>query len=113
MASRVFTELLGEFHHPAAGATVSLGPVPTGFVWVVRDITMYNDDLAPSKAIKGLVWYDPALVVLYAVPTRECWTQQLYHWEGRQVMNPGDTLTCFVGDLLWDLRITGYQLTLP
>jgi hypothetical protein len=85
--------------------------VPAGYRAVVRSIDLYW--IGGSAADTGIVlWAGLAYIfVAHATPS----TEQTFQWQGRQVGNPGDTLTFFARDQPgdWGILASGYLLTLP
>ena len=91
------------------------GPVPAGYVWVVRDMTAYaygfGDASYPGFTFSlEIESFEP--VMIWGAPLAYLGRQ--YSWQGRVVMNAGDSLTVAgAGSTYWDVTISGYQLTLP
>lgn len=91
----------------------SIGPVPAGFVWVVRDIDSYNDGVT-SAAVAGWSLSSVSGGAPFAgVPSGWAQCGQFYQWSGRQVIDEGDELALEAFGSGWSVRISGYQLTLP
>jgi hypothetical protein len=96
------------------GATDSLSAVvPAGYRWVVRDAVLFfdgagtNDDATLYVLIAG----GGTGQLLYVQATAS--QVSLTHWEGRQVLNAGDTLGFGASTLNWYVLVSGYQLTTP
>jgi hypothetical protein len=78
--------------------------VPSGHRWIVRDIACYTSTAAtfclvdggPSTTIFGCR-LDPAAEVYYA------------HWDGRQALLPGETLSAISGPAGASIMVTGYD----
>lgn len=92
---------------------VITGPtVPAGYVWVVRNITVRTG--ATPIAETGLVEFWVAGVFPIAG-----WSQdelrgaQWVSWDGHQVLNPGEQITCQANSPGAAWMMSGYQLTLP
>lgn len=97
------------------GSAFELDDVPDGFVWDVRDISIWTPGDG-ATAVGGF----SAVVIPSAGPTTSLWTVQPalngwpYHWQGRCLLNVLDILAVSTfDDFEWDVLITGYQLTLP
>lgn len=86
--------------------------VAAGFVAVVRDIQLWNGGTA-GVGLFGCEVYDDALSVLFGVFAPVPTPGNPYDWEGRAVMNAGETLTVYPLDANWRVRVSGYLLTLP
>jgi hypothetical protein len=93
---------------PPAG---TVGPiVPTGLVYIVRDIDAFDDSAGSSD---NLVIFNQLGGVLVSWQGPSIASIGGYQWRGRQVYNEGEqvALRSFVGS--WAVAISGYQLTLP
>lgn len=83
--------------------------VPTGVVWIVRDL----DSVVHSG--------DPGVIVLQGAADQDIWigdtattsTTLWYGWRGRQILYAGETLTVLVASGSWDVTVSGYELTSP
>lgn len=98
-----------QFGHGAgtAGATGTLYTVPTGFVAVVRSIGLWNYAGGPGFcAING-----PGGDAIFVGSSTGA--QGMSTWEGRQVLNPGDTITYDLVSGDWTWLVSGYLLTAP
>lgn len=93
---------------PGAG---TVGPiVPSGLVYIVRDVDAFDDSAGSSdnlvifNQVGGILvsWLGPSLAAAGS-----------YQWRGRQVYNEGEQVAVrsFAGT--WTIAISGYQLTLP
>lgn len=111
MARPVYSQLLWEesIFGPGAGHSVT---VPAGYVWVVRDIVMWND-YDWGYGLNGLVMLDSAGGPLMCISRPFAYGQQLYHQEMRQVLETGDQIFASTGDSDWNFRVSGYALTTP
>lgn len=96
---------------------VSAGPVlvytvPAGIAAVVRDV-LATQVSASSGA------FSIFLTVAGGASNLRLWTWGSIpdfgnvHWEGRQVLEPGDTLSVITDGSTWHYSISGYQLSLP
>jgi hypothetical protein len=91
--------------------TVSVGPVPAGEVWILRDVDAYANTGLTSRVdvnVRGSV--GQTIAYLEFPPS----TQASKQWTGRQVINPGESFGYQIGGLdAVDLTISGYRLTTP
>lgn len=95
----------------AAGAHLDY-TVPNGFVAVVRDIMMINQGVV-GTGLFGCWAQDDAGAWIYALFTPVACVGNPYTWEGRAVMNAGETLSIHSLDAGWKVRASGYLLTTP
>lgn len=96
-----------------AGSVIAY-TVPAGFVAVVRDIDLFLNQPWDSQLLSGiLVSTRFPTTALFGVLSPKARGNQPYHWEGRQVLNPGDELTLNVYDSGWEATISGFLLALP
>jgi hypothetical protein len=93
---------------PGAG---TVGPiVPTGLVYIVRDIDAFDDTAGSTDSLivfnqtSGILlnWLGPSIAANGA-----------YQWRGRQVYNEGEQVAVRSFGGTWSVAISGYQLTLP
>lgn len=80
---------------------------PSAGVVVVRDIVLLHSDASPPRTVAVKVVSGTTTTFIVAVPNQPGSTT--LHWEGRQVLAPGDVLhvvTDATGFLFW--RIMGY-----
>lgn len=117
--ANVYSVNLGYGQISGVGAVV-IGPAPSGYVWVVRDIELANPLPAPFPVVLSTSpvasWYDVDAEIMYpwffrsaaVVPSGQSIT-----WQGRQVMPAG--LALLLGDNManWYYTVSGYQLSLP
>lgn len=92
-------------------AAGTVGPiVPSGLVYVVRDI----DAFASTNAVNDqLVIFGQTLGILWAPIVRSSTQDQNWSWRGRQVYNEGEQVGVHAFTGTWAVHISGYQLTLP
>jgi hypothetical protein len=91
----------------------SIGPqVPAGFVWVVRDVRMINVTLGEAILNAVTLLIDNGATI-YQTPNGCTIGQQMYGWQGRAIVQPGEQLQLFLPDPGWTVAVDGYQLTLP
>jgi len=91
-----------------AGATSSVSAtVPTGVVWIVRDVDLVAVSALPVHA--GFRGNDGQFI--YYIQIESGSTELWSGWRGRQVLIAGETLTLqvFAGSV--DATISGYELT--
>lgn len=103
----------------ASGGSVTLGeynsaPVPAGYVWVVRSITAYLDQLWFFYA-QGIHFRVSTLSGSYlaGVTRPGVSARRAYQWDMHQVLNAGETIHVSTWDASWNFAVSGYQLTLP
>ena len=92
---------------PGGGATFT---VPAGYVAVVVDVEWASNDVDGSY----LSLNDGADVVVFssAIPNPLTGVPS-GQWVGRQVVEPGDTVSVVSDATSLSIRVTGYLLTLP
>lgn len=82
--------------------------VPTGFVWVLRDLDVYKNHL-PLPLDQLFVIGDNGQTIIY-----NDWSSvdagRVYAWRGRQVVATGIIVTT---NCAMDVSISGYALSLP
>lgn len=112
MASPVYSVVLWELPPGwPTGTQPQSPPVPTGFVWVVREITAYNGSgirfgqVGPVQLLAGalIIWTPQDLNPISGVPYTAS--------DVRYVLEEGDVLQLVTNDTSWQLRVSGYQLT--
>jgi hypothetical protein len=96
-------------------STEGAGPVPAGYVWVIRDLTAYAYGFGDG-AYPGFLWtLAPAgggSIMVWGTPLALIGRQ--YTWNGRVVLYEGDQLlVAGAGETYWDVTASGYTLTLP
>ena len=102
----VYTILLGEGLVEAESA-LAIYTAPTLGVVVLRDISVCGH-LGGSGPVEfvaggGVVWYP-----IFKVRTVDAFIS--YHWDGRQVLAPGEQLRVMALDGAHKFRVTGYLL---
>lgn len=89
----------------------TVGPtVPSGFVYVVRDL-----DVVELTGNSG-VYMDlmsPTLGPMVRISRADTTSFGHASWRGRQVYGPGEQVGVKATSGLWSVTISGYQLTLP
>jgi len=92
---------------PVSTSSVSSGAVPPGFIWIVRDVTAVfvassSDELQVISEVSGVGWFFD-----------QSDTDRMGHWEGRQVLYEGDSLSLVSVASDWLVGVSGYILSLP
>lgn len=95
-----------------ASGTTDLGGPPDGFVWVIRDMRMTNLDVGLVYK-NGFRVYDSNLTSLWTIQEPFAMAGPTFEWHGHQVIEGDQTISVTTGETGWELRISGYQLTLP
>lgn len=87
--------------------------VPAGVVWVVRDSLLYFDGASTSDgyALEVNIAGGGLGVIQRGIATAT--QQEIFAWQGRQVLNAGDELVFGASTLNWYIMVSGYELTLP
>lgn len=106
----VYTELLFTVSNGGPGNVVS-DTVPSGFVWVVRDVTVTTPGI-PFSNDGGWELYSSSGPIFGATSGETCGGRTFY-WEGRQVVDTGDHLTFHGVAAGYGMAVSGYVLTLP
>lgn len=107
--SQVLWELLPGYSIP--GPQLS-SPVPTGFVWVVREITAINTP--PSHPAVGVLRIElsAGVMPIWATPFNATVAGELYSGtDVRFVLEEGTQLGIDTPNPNWTIRVSGYQLT--
>lgn len=111
--ANVYSQLLISVHNIGIGTPTVGGIVPSGFIWVLRDIVAINLG-ASGTWTSGFYIYDTFdSVPLWSCPPYGSQTWAMYHTEMRQVLQPGHQLNARVLTANWNIRISGYALSLP
>lgn len=99
----------------AGTGTYNSVAVPSGFIWVVRDIVLVSplrSVVVPQFAFSCQVT-DGGGLPLLNVPLWVAVSGVSYHWAGHQVINTGDNLRVIVQGPGWSWRISGFKLSTP
>lgn len=111
--ANVYSVLLFEGSNTST-SRVDSSPVPTGFVWVVREIVCSmlegSDD---DDALYGIEFTIGGTWPLAMVTARRAVQSAVYRFERHTVVNAGEFLSAQSYDVGWYWRMSGYQLTLP
>lgn len=104
MPAAVYSTRLIEAHATSAETYT----VPAGYRLVVRDADcFYPGGLGQSAQLEG-----PAGQIFAYFPFAAAVNGVLSSWRGRQVFEPGETIT-FASTAAMDITVSGYLLTLP
>lgn len=109
----IYSQLLAAVRNIAIGAPSVGGPVPTGYIWIVRDIVAFNLNTTPGWILGMFLSSTSDNVPIFSTPPQSSQCQLAYHWEGRQVLNTGGGLTAHTVGNNWCIRVSGYALTTP
>lgn len=107
MARGVYSDILFQYAGVAPGPGYTVATLE-GFVMVVRDIDCYSTVIGNTLIFEGLLvgetWnrFDVAT---------ESPAKYIYSWRGRQVFVYGDGFKVVSTEGDWDVRISGYLLT--
>lgn len=93
--------------------TTTVGPVPAGFIWIVRDV----DGVGNGSGAAGTLYLeliDPsAAIVIFAAFDLPATGNTNTPWRGRQVLPEGWSLRVLPAGAYWQGAISGYQLSSP
>lgn len=109
MSRPAYSTLIMEAVDNPIGEVVGPAP-PDGSFWVVRQITVLCDQI-PVGSLGGISITDGALAPIFALAPGEAVALHAYHWEGRHVLQPVDSVVVVTSDDHWSWRISGYVLT--
>lgn len=113
MARTLYTKLLWAQPGSTSGSGLVIGPVvPTGYVWVVRDVVAIAPGLYSDSAGAFLLSDGDGVPIFYA-DSLFSRGQSSYHWDGHQLVPEANWLQKSSDLAGWSWRVTGYQLTLP
>lgn len=102
--ARAYTVRLGGGQCAAGTATV-VGRGELNVQVVVRDITFYNGGVGVQRIYIQIV----AGTDVITIATEDLDTGAVFHWVGRQVLEPGDELTVFPSLYGGTAAVTGYR----
>ena len=108
----IYSVLIGE-GNSESGGIVLLPAIPPTYVYIVRDIDVVYTGTSAEAATSSIAFVDSAGVSLFSLAGGALQPGQWYGWRGRQVLEPGDTLTALVVNPVFSFRVSGYQLTAP
>lgn len=90
--------------------TIVAYTVPAGYRAILRDIDCYSSAGVSNSEI--YIEGDLGQTIFHAEVAAT--TQDSPQWRGRQVFEPGETISINVGGAsAWDITMSGYLLTLP
>jgi hypothetical protein len=95
-----------QFVSRSASTGVHSVTVPTGYVWVVRSISLYGSQSAGTAEATVFLGSGGTVFAADLAPTNFAF------WNGRHVINAADTLEVF-SSLDTDFLVSGYQLSTP
>jgi hypothetical protein len=98
--------------HDLGVETVELGGPPAGFKWVIIDIAAWQNS-EWYLGLNGLQVTDGLAIPFFSIQPPEARGGTIYHWEGRQVIEPSQSLAVVSLDLHWSVRATAYKLSTP
>jgi hypothetical protein len=84
--------------------------VPDGVVWVIRDIQVWEDGQEGPVPIYVVGSNNQ---IFWAFGADGTFNGSLGQWEGRVVLEAGQSMAVQPGGGTWDVTICGYQLTAP
>lgn len=85
-----------------------------GFIWIARDISVNLIGPGTSGPGPSFTFSSKGLAnTFWNVSTVYCQTNRSYHWEGRKVINPGDSLQFVFDATTADVCVNGYILSTP
>ena len=95
-----------QFVSRGASTGVHSVAVPSGFIWVVRSISMYGSQSAGTAIATVFLGSGGTVYAVSLAP------ESFGTWSGRQVVNTADTLEVF-SSLATDFLVSGYALSTP
>ena len=107
----VYSKLLTSGFSLGTGLTTLGGP-PPGFAWIVKDIIALWPDFR-GYGLQGFMIHDTPGLPLFGRQYPYVSGGIVYHWSGAQVLEVPNELLVLTGENDWQLRISGYELTLP
>jgi hypothetical protein len=112
--AQVYSEVIADLHGVSTDTVVEI-PLSDDYIWVVRDITFF----APGAVTANFQVYDDQDCTFMYDEVAEAGFSAYTHWQGRQVFPPSGRalFTTVTGITIesptYDVRISGYRLTLP
>lgn len=99
----------------AQGSNTPVGPVgpivPAGVVWIVRDVDVVFRSSVSSQL--ELLAQTPGQLLAFFSWVAGTTSSPNFSWRGRQVFAVGEQVGINVVSGIWDVSISGYELTLP
>lgn len=110
--ANVYSQLLWGHGTVGSPGTYNSPPVPAGYVWVIRSITLGTGD--GFFGFPGYTYFqDSNGYPIWGVTPPELTGFTFYTYDGHQVLNAGVEIQCITTDNQARWRISGYALTLP
>jgi hypothetical protein len=107
--ANVYSQLLAAFNLTAG--VPQTATVPTGKVWVVRDMFLHWITTSGSGIVEVVDTFTSTYLWYLNLPPA---TQPEYHWHGHQVMLQDTNMVIAVtGSIAANIRVSGYELSLP
>lgn len=106
-----YSSLLVRFASSSSGLHL-IYTAPAGYVTVVRDISVANTS-GSSEAYSLYASGNPGPTSAFILINGSLANDAVDQWEGRQVLNAGDTLTLSIGGADFTCLISGYLLSSP
>ena len=91
----------------------NLATVPSGFVWVLRDIHIYNRNNPWWQALVGVKLGFAFNNLFYRATYPTARGATVHSWSGRIVMPGATFLYGVAGESGWNLEVSGYELSSP
>jgi hypothetical protein len=106
---QAYSDKLTEVHNATPGTTDLGTPLP-GFKWVIKDMvaTCVGAGLVP---VSGFRLYTETAVTLWQIQYPLTVSGYTYHWFGSQTIEEFENVWLHTDDTSWDVRLSGYQLT--
>lgn len=109
----VYSKLLGSANVLTPTNTwVTIGTVPAGFRWIVRHVSVINRQNGPYGCF-GVLVGDELERPLFGVTGPLVQAQVWYGGTVHEAVMEGGSLQAFSLDPQWQVRVSGFELTLP
>lgn len=113
MAQQVYSVRLWHMT-TASGGPVFTGPaVPSGYVWVVRDVRMVVANVPANNIAQTLTLSSGGSLYIASSPPYSAVPGIIYEWHGRAIVATGENLVANSSSPNWVMTVDGYQLSLP
>lgn len=110
MAAIYSTQLWAGTLASAGNTHVTISPSPN--VVVVRDMVFMNTYIEVENPLGGFAVQDfSSLIYFWNVGRPWAYSRRTYHWQGRLVLAPANTMQISTSDASWQWWISGYVLT--
>lgn len=111
--ARLYSSELWYLNGVADGIFDSGGPAD-GYIWIARDISVYGIGSAVASFTQTFTFSTKALAnTFWTIGQLSTQAGRSYHWEGRKVINPGDSMQFVHSFLTADVCVNGYILSTP